>query len=256
MLKESSFPTLRYSLFCGEPLTYLAAELWQKAANNSILENLYGPTEVTIACLFYRFDLGISKEIRHYKTVPIGEPNPGLAISIVDSNLNLVPQGESGELCLSGPQVVPGYWYNEEKAAQQFVHMPWDTGYSDRWYRTGDLVKIGKDGMVHYIGRIDNQVKILGYRVELEEIEEVLRQFLGQDSVVALAWPVNSDTPVGIIAFIVETRFSDKDCIEYCASKLPEYMVPREIRFIKKMPLNSNGKINRSKLLSMLEQEK
>ena len=133
MLKPDSFPSLRISLFCGEPLPLDVANAWVTAAPHSILENLYGPTELTVACTLYRHDVHESSSHAERGLVPIGWPNPGMEARIVDENLRPVGTGDPGELLMTGPQMTPGYWSDEERTRSAFVVPP---GEDRTFYRT------------------------------------------------------------------------------------------------------------------------
>ena len=252
LLSPGSFPSLRCSLFCGEPLPASYALSWQAAAPNSIVENLYGPTEATIAIAHYRWDSQNPSQECVNGIVPIGQIFEGQKFRVTDSRGKSVPLGAPGELCLSGSQVATGYWNNPEKTRGQFVLLP-DAG--DRlWYRTGDLVKLEAAGNLCYLGRIDHQVKIRGYRVELQEIEGVLRKTCCTDQVVSVPWPVNNGSADGVVAFVSGVRNLDKaSVLANCSALLPDYMVPKNIYLIDELPLNSNQKIDRGKLASLLE---
>jgi amino acid adenylation domain-containing protein len=251
LLSPGCFPSLRFSLFCGEPLSAGYAQLWQKAAPNSIVENLYGPTETTIAITHYRWDRTRSPEECLNGIVPIGWTFPGQRSRVVDEQGTAVPVGENGELCLSGSQISSGYWNNPLKTERQFVRLPNDGAAV--WYRTGDLVKQDSRGCLYYLGRTDHQVKIRGYRVELQEVEAVLRKACGTDQVVSIAWPVQNGSADGVVAFVSGVRSLDRDrVIASCSQMLPDYMVPKKIYLLDDMPLNPNGKIDRRKLAHLL----
>ena len=252
LLAPGSFPTLRCSLFCGEPLPAAYAQQWQEAAPNSIVENLYGPTETTIAITRYRWESATSPNECLNGIVPIGWPFGGQQVSVVGEDLHPVPRGESGELCLSGSQVTQGYWKDAATSAEQFVRLL--AGDERVWYRTGDLVREGPDGCLRYVSRVDLQVKIRGYRVELQEIEGVLRQATGAEQVAAVPWPVSCGNADGIIAFVAGVEHLDADrVLGCCRSTLPDYMVPRKIHRLERMPLNANGKLDRKRLVQYLE---
>lgn len=252
LLSPGMFPSLRYSLFCGEPLPASYALSWQAAAPNSIVENLYGPTEATIAIAHYRWDSRKSSRECVNGVVPIGQLFVGQQFRVTDSRGKSVPFGDAGELCVSGSQVATGYWNNSEKTRQQFVRLPGANG--QLWYRTGDLVKQDVAGNLCYLGRIDHQVKIRGYRVELQEIESVLRKTCGTDQVVSVPWHVNNGSADGVVAFVSGVRDLDKaSVLESCSALLPDYMVPKDIYLLDELPLNSNQKIDRGKLASLLE---
>ncbi len=249
LLKADAFPSLRLSLFCGEALSANIAQQWQLAAPHSIVDNLYGPTEATIAICRYRWSESSSPAECRRGLVPIGQPFPGQKISVRDSNGRVVV-GEPGELWLAGSQVTPGYWQDFAQTAERYV----ENESAECWYRTGDLVEQGTDGCLHFIGRVDSQVQIRGHRVELSEVESVLRAAAGTDSVVALAWPCHHGRADGIVAIVAgdEASVATDAILAACRRKLPEYMVPRSVRFVPRFPLNSNGKIDRRALTETL----
>jgi amino acid adenylation domain-containing protein len=255
LLPSGCFPSLRYSLFCGEPLAASYAQLWQEAAPNSILENLYGPTETTIAISHYRWNKTGSLGECVNGIVPIGWVFDEQLCSVIDAERKPVPTGIPGELCLSGSQVTNGYWNEPKKTQQQFVRLP--AAGERSWYRTGDMVRQDTNGCLYYLGRADHQVKIRGYRVELQEIEAVLRRVCGTAAqVVSVAWPVENGSADGVVAFVSGVDALDYDeVLAYCSKVLPDYMVPRKVYLCDEMPLNTNGKIDRSRLVSMLKSE-
>src|SRR5208283_57039 len=173
MLKPGAFPSLRCSIFAGEALPIASAQAWQIAAPNSVVENFYGPTEVTVDCIAQRLE-NPPNVTRHRGSLAIGKPLPGICAGIVDASLNFLPQGEEGELIVSGRQVARGYFQDDELTAARFPTLE-----GRRWYRTGDLAYQDSSGAFHHLGRIDNQVKILGNRIELEEVEAHLREVVG-----------------------------------------------------------------------------
>jgi len=252
LLKPGRYPSLRLSLFCGEPLPISSATAWLEAASNSSLENLYGPTELTIACTLYRWDPVRSPQESELGIVPIGYPYPGMNVLVVDEKLNEVPPGEEGELLMNGPQMSLGYWNDPEKTAATFV-VP-DGGNNEIYYRTGDRVRrpVGERPLTHR-GRIDFQVKVLGHRVELGEIEAAVRDACGFEGVVAVGWPATPSGFGGIEVFIEgETKDIEK-LRSTVASQLPGYMVPKRLHFMNRLPRNVNSKFDRKALLKMLE---
>ena len=251
-LKPDSMPSLRWSLFCGEPLPRRSAEAWQAAAQNSILENLYGPTELTIACLVHRWDPLSSPPQCHHGLVPIGKPLEGLSAVVVDDQLHDVARGEMGELCVSGPQTTLGYWRDPVKTAERYVDLPIGRNEARRFYRTGDRVFRLQSGEYAFVGRTDNQVKVLGHRVELGEIEAVLSQDPGVEHAIAIAWPTEQGSARGIVAFISGSEISQESILQRAREALPAYMVPSRIFLVDHMPLNANGKVDRPALMGRL----
>lgn len=251
-LKPDSYPTLRWSLFCGEPLTATLAQAWAGAAPRSTLENLYGPTEVTIACTLYRWDPSRSPGECERGLVPIGDPLPGLQGLVVNDDLEEVEPGETGELLMAGHQVAPGYWEDPERTAQAFVVPP---GHTQRHYRTGDLVRCPRgNAPMTYRGRRDHQIKIQGHRVELGEVEAVLREEAGIDAAVAVGWPLTDSGARGIVAFVADPAADEQTLREKLARRLPDYMVPRAIHLRETLPLNRNGKYDRNALVAVLKE--
>lgn len=251
MLKPNAYPSLRFSLFCGEPLPISAAAAWQHAAPHSIVENLYGPTELTIACTLYRWDPAHSSAESELGIVPIGYPYPGMSALVVDKKLREVRPGEEGELLMTGPQMSLGYWKDTEKTSAAFLVPP---GKRATYYRTGDRVRrpVGCGPLTH-LGRVDFQVKIMGHRAELGEIEAVARRVTGLEGAVAVGWPATPSGYGGVEVFL-EGPQCDIDSIRRAiASQLPEYMVPRRFHFMDRLPRNVNGKFDRKAMTQQLE---
>jgi amino acid adenylation domain-containing protein len=251
MLKAGSYPSLRWSLFCGEALPAGVAEAWAAAAPNSIVENLYGPTEATIACTVYRWEAGRSNEESRRGVVPIGRPTPGMSALVVDGDLREVGDEQEGELLVAGPQVALGYLDDPERTAAAFVVPP---AKDQRHYRTGDRVVRASNGAMHYLGRLDHQVQVHGHRVELGEVESAIRDATGAPEVVALGWPVLESGVGGIVAFLGgEDALDVAKLRSKLATRLPDYMLPREVHVLRELPLNANGKFDRSSLRARLE---
>ena len=254
VLKPDLYPNLRLSLFCGEALPAEIARRWALAASNSVIENIYGPTELTIACTAYRWDDKLSPEQCEHGIVPIGEPFDDMEVLIADENLEEVQDGMAGELLMRGPQMSAGYWHDEESTKHAFVAVPGKNGKV--FYRTGDRVRRrGPGKLMVYLGRVDSQMQVLGYRVEIGEVECAVRQASGLDGVVAIGWPLTQRGADGIEVFVEAETLDVTRLVAELRSKLPPYMVPRNIRLLRALPLNSNGKFDRQALLKILEKE-
>jgi amino acid adenylation domain-containing protein len=253
-LKAAAFPSLRWSLFCGEPLPADLAAAWAIAAPQSTVENLYGPTEVTIACTAYRWQGSQSALECEHNIVPIGYPLAGMKALVIDGDLRQVRPGEEGELLMAGPQVSLGYWRDPEKTAECFV-IP--SGQESTYYRTGDRVcQPLIEGPLRFRGRLDHQIKVQGYRIELQEVEALLKQEAGVDLAVAVGWPLSANSAGGIEAFMTPAAVDLDTVRERLKARLPNYAVPRKIHVIDCWPINSNGKIDRAQLLKLLEARK
>jgi D-alanine--poly(phosphoribitol) ligase subunit 1 len=248
MLESGAFPSLRYSAFCGEPLPLSSAESWRKSAPNSIIDNLYGPTEATVACLAQRYSErpNVTKE---RGIIAIGKPFAGTQAAIVDSSNRFFLAGEKGELALSGKQVSRGYFKDAQKTAARFP-----TIEGRVWYLTGDLAYQDDSGTFHHLGRVDHQVKVLGNRVELEDIEANLREICGTDLVAAIAWPETDGSAQGIVAFISGTSLSAAEVRGGMKRRVPQYMVPSQVCLLERLPLSTSGKIDRKALISLLSE--
>lgn len=247
MLAPGSLPKLRYSLFAGEALPAATASAWQLAAPNSSVENLYGPTEATVVCLGCRFR-GETDITPDRGTVSTGTELAGVGAAIFDDELRTVACGVHGQLAISGPQLAEGYLGDPGLTRSRFPDID-----GRRWYLTGDLAYQDDSGVFHHLGRIDNQVKVHGHRVELEEIESHLRSHAGTDAVVAIPWRVSYGSAEGIVAFVSDSAVPLLELQRALKSNLPSYMVPSEIRSLDKLPLGPSGKFDRKALMELME---
>ena len=251
VLKPNRFPKMRVSLFGGETLPADLVRAWQSAAPNSVVENLYGPTELTGNSTAYRWHAEKSPGECHNGTVPIGDLLPGVEGLVVDENLQPVPPGEKGEFLLGGPQRMPGYLNDPERTARALVVPP---GRNEIYYRTGDIVcQIPGKTFYVFLGRRDDQVKIFGMRIELGEIEAALRDEAGVMEVAALAWPTPEAGVGGIVAFIGSLDVDPERVRAGLKDRLPQQMVPKQIRVMEQLPLNNSGKVDRHALRTILE---
>lgn len=242
---EIDCPAMKFSLFCGEALPLDVVEEWSACVPNATIANVYGPTECTIFCTDYTYKRGEFNKT-HNGILTIGKDMHNTDTIIVNEDDNEVNEGEKGELCLSGAQLTPGYWKNEEKNKEAFFYKDYN-GKKTRFYRTGDLCMIDKEGDILYLGRVDFQAKIQGFRVELSEIEFHTKSALNKKNVVAVAFTNNiQNTEIGLV--IESIPFDTKQLLKDLKIEIPQYMIPTQIKFIDSFPLNSNGKIDRKKL--------
>lgn len=242
-LPSASFPKLRVSLFCGEPLHESLVDKWTAIAPNSRVLNLYGPTEATVAISHYEWT---QKEPHRTGNgiVSIGTVFPGHRYAIVDADMNPLELGGKGELLLSGPQVAPGYINTPQETERRFVRRVDEP--DSIWYRTGDIVRQGPEGLLEYCGRNDEQVKVAGFRVELAEVEFHLRQASGSDIVVVGCRRNQNGHVVGLIAVLQEEMRNEEGAIlAELRKRLPPYMIPTAFRFVDALPTNARGKIDR-----------
>jgi D-alanine--poly(phosphoribitol) ligase subunit 1 len=248
MLTPGAFTSIRYSGFCGEPLPSVSAEAWHIAAPNSVLDNLYGPTEATVACLGQRYDSTPIVVTKERGIVAIGVPFVGMKAAIVGPSNDFLGAGDRGELALCGGQISSGYLNDAKKTEARFPMIN-----DEVWYLTGDVAYMDQDGIFHHLGRTDHQVKVLGNRVELEEIESHLREICETESVAAVAWPVLDGSAQGIVAFVSGSQHSVPRIREGMSQRVPKYMVPGQIFVLDNLPLTFSGKVDRIALQQRLE---
>ncbi len=253
-LRPGGMPDLRVSLFAGEQLAVAQAAAWAAAAPDSVIENIYGPTELTVTCVGYRLpDDRQDWPATSNSTVPIGQVYPHLEAVLIDED---GIAADDGELCVRGPQRFHGY-LDPAHNAHRFItydgvrardHDGPPT--AECWYRTGDRVR-REDGEMVHLGRLDDQIKISGYRVELGEIESALRRHpLVAEAVVVAS--TDRDGMVELRAVYTGAVVAEVELTAMVA-ELPEYMRPRSYRHRDELPTNLNGKTDRRRLAAELD---
>ena len=236
---------LRRIVSVGEPLYSDIPRDWRcKLGHQAALVNIFGQTETTGVVATYP----ILDELQDLSgIVPIGQSVPETKLYILDSNLKPVQNGDVGELCVSNPCLARGYLNRPDLTAEKFISNPFDDKWSDRLYRTGDLACLHNDGNIEFLGRGDHQVKIRGQRLELGEVETVLREHPAVNDCVVIAAGEQLDEKY-LVAYIVSASGQKLVNIElrnYVRQRVPDYMVPSEYVFLDAIPLTPNGKINR-----------
>jgi amino acid adenylation domain-containing protein/non-ribosomal peptide synthase protein (TIGR01720 family) len=234
----------------GEALSWQLVEKIREHAQNCQIVNHYGPTETTVGVLTY---LVPSEPIGHQsETVPLGRAIANTQVYILDHHLRAVPIGVLGELYIGGDSLARGYLNQPELTTEKFIRNPFKSQKfgSERLYKTGDLARYLSDGNIEFLGRIDHQVKIHGFRIELSEIESVLSQHSAIRETIVLA---REDEPgkKRLVAYIVpnqQSEFSVSDLRNFLKEKLPEYMLPTAFVRLKALPLTPNGKVDRQAL--------
>jgi len=251
--------SLDYMLVGGEALPLpLAAELLALVKGQVL--NMYGPTETTIWSTAHRVneeDIGRveASAVKDYtvaKVMPIGRPISNTELYILDENLELVPDGVAGELFIGGDGVVRGYLNRPELTEARFITNRFIDGADRRLYRTGDLTRYRSDGIVEFLGRTDNQIKLRGYRIELGEIEAVLEQFPGVDATAVLL-QTDKQGNQGLVAYLAghASNLSTGAIQAHAKTQLAEYMVPARYCILKVLPMTPNGKLDRNTLLRL-----
>ncbi len=245
--EQRSFPYLETLILTGEVLPVdLAANILQHLGNDLTLYNLYGPTEVILAtsCAVKEVQVGQS-------SIPVGRPIAGSQVFILDQTQQLCPLGVIGEIYVRGNYISDGYFKHSQDGQQAFLQNPLHNAFPERVYRTGDLGRWLPDGTIEFFGRRDQQVKIRGMRVELEEIEAVLQQYEGVRSCAVIAHP-DEQGEQRLVAYITpaqSTLHTPASAIQiYLRQHLPDYMCPALIITLEELPLTASGKVNRHAL--------
>ncbi|KAJ3405984.1 hypothetical protein HDV05_006240, partial [Chytridiales sp. JEL 0842] len=263
LVRKPNMPTVKTLLVGGEALPQCVVEEWSEKAG--CLFNCYGPSEVTVNCL-------VNTDIpRHAKATIIGRQLSTCSIYVVSQNLHPVLKGAVGELCVGGPQVSPGYWQRPELTVKKFPTINYGFG-EERLFRTGDLVRMLPDGQIDFIGRIDDQVKRNGLRIELGDINATLAAAhtdILDVSTLLLQRPEQGTAQ--LVSFVVlksdhalakepDVKLIDishplaKDIslsVSNACALLPPYMIPSLVFIVTRMPINASGKLDRKKLAQL-----
>lgn len=243
---EINLPALRYLVVTAEASDAELLSAFRKCAPNASFVNLYGPTEGTIYCTAYQIPATLCKH--HNGMAAIGKPFAGIDVRIMDEAGAPLPTGETGELWISGQQVMSGYWNAPEKTKECIV----ETADGKCFYKTGDLCRMDADGDIIYCGRKDSQIKLQGFRIELSEIEHVAKSFFnGERRVVVIPkYDANNQCELHLV---IEKVQLDKQLIEeYMGSRLPFYMMPKHIHCMEQFPLNTSSKTDRKKIQALI----
>lgn len=231
-------------LFNNLPIRYLmmgGEKMLPSQKTPVTIINGYGPTEFTVCSSFHVVDQDKDTDI------PIGRAVPNTYSFICNSHGQLQPNGIAGELCLAGPQLARGYWKREELTAEKFAPCPFMP--DQPMYRTGDLARYNEEGELEFLGRIDNQVKLRGFRIEMGEIENVAKRYEGLKDVAAEVRDINGTKHLCL--YFTADRDIDLTSLQtFLAESLTDYMVPEAYMQLDEMPLTPNGKVNRKALPS------
>lgn len=235
--------TVNKVLFSGEAMPVRHLNQWRKYLPDALYVNLYGPTEITCNCTYYVVEREFAKD----ESLPIGRPFPNERVFLLDETDNLITAPEqTGEVCVAGTALALGYYNAPQQTAKAFVQNPLNRTYPETVYRTGDLAYYNTDGDLVFAGRKDFQIKHMGHRIELEEIERSMGSCQG----VVRACCVFDTKRNRIVAFYVGETEKDALYAEL-AAKLPVYMIPSVFHKMESLPVTPNGKLDRKLLLSM-----
>jgi amino acid adenylation domain-containing protein len=253
-IHERKLPDLKWMMVVGEPVSVSRVNKWLEIYPYIKIANAYGPTEAADDITQFIIDKPLPENQR---TVPIGKPLANLNLYILDEEIQLLPIGAPGEICVSGIGVGDGYWKNKAKTQFSFVPNPFiskllsDQNH-DVIYKTGDLGRWLSDGNIEFLGRIDNQVKIRGFRIELGEIEAALRQHSAVQETVVVVREDDPNDKCLVAYFVARTSLETEGLIEQLRSllkeKLPQHMIPADFVWLEKIPLAPSGKVDQKAL--------
>jgi D-alanine--poly(phosphoribitol) ligase subunit 1 len=242
-ISEINLLSLKYSLFIGDKLIHTLTSKWSKIIPNAEIINFYGPTEATIMCSSYNWNEAISKTESFNDVVPIGKLFPELDYILVDENNLILSTEQIGELCISGEQVINQYFKNTNNGS--FLNL----NNNKIYYKTGDLVSLNENNNLLFHSRCDRQVKINAHRVELNEVESVIRKKISFPfSLLINKNNKNIDELILFIEINKDLDFETDKILFILKEELPDYMIPNEIIKLEKLPLNLNQKIDLNEL--------
>lgn len=239
--------TVRRVLFSGEVMPPAHLRRWMQALPHADFVNLYGPTEITCNCTYHR----IERENEYAAGLPLGNAFPNARVFLLDGKGQEVTRpDEVGEICVGGAGLALGYYNAPEQTAQAFVQHPCNQRYMERIYRTGDLGRYDAQGRLYFCGRRDFQIKHMGHRIELEEIERAAAALPGAEQCCC----VFDERKSRLHAFYTGTAESAA-LYEQLSRQLPVFMLPRTLERLEHMPLTANGKADRRRLLAIARRE-
>ena len=235
---------LRHVMFSGEVMPIKMLNIWRENVPNATYVNLYGPTEITCNCMYYVVDRAFDLT----EALPLGVPFENEDVMVLNEQDRPVQPGETGEICVRGTCLALGYYNNPERTKAAFVQNPLNQAYPERIYRTGDLAKLNEDGTLVFAARKDFQIKHMGHRIELEEIEAHIGAVEGVIRVCCLF-----DTTRNKIVACYSGEATKEAVIDELKKKLPKYMIPNIFLQMEQLPLTKNGKIDRKEIRAEYE---
>jgi acyl-coenzyme A synthetase/AMP-(fatty) acid ligase len=243
-LNAPNVPDLKLVMFGGEVMPTSLINTWRKKLPDVLYVNLYGPTEITVSCTYYIVD----RDFDDTESLPIGKARKNMGVIILTDENQIALIGEVGELCVIGSSVALGYW--GIKKHEQFTQHPQNPYFDQRLYRTGDLAFVGEDGLIRFVGRKDSQIKLRGRRIELEEIEMVIRSVEGVEN----ACVMFDQQSEKIVAFIQsKTPMTLHGLRRHLIEKIPRTSFPSRLEVMEALPLTPSGKIDRTSLKDIME---
>ena len=240
--EEVGLKSLRKICFSGSVMPCRVLRKWQENLPEAHFVNQYGPTEATASCTYYSVDHLVEED----EVLPIGKAYDNYRVFLIDEHGNDPAVGEQGEICVCGPILALGYYNDPERTAAAFTLNPLNRAYPERMYRTGDYGRLDEAGILHFCGRMDRQIKHMGHRVELDEVEHAANVVDG----VAESCVIYNKAKEVLILFY--TGDCDRRSLALALrDELPGFMVPRKIKKLEQLPKLPNGKYDMKKLEEM-----
>ena len=240
--EETELKHLRKICFSGSVMPCRVLRKWQENLPEAHFVNQYGPTEATASCTYYIVDHTVEED----EVLPIGQAYDNYRVFLIDEHGNEPAVGEQGEICVCGPILALGYYNDWKRTEAAFTFNPLNKAYPERMYRTGDYGRLDEDGILHFCGRMDRQIKHMGHRVELDEVEHVANVVEG----VAESCVIYNKAKEVLILFY--TGDCDRRSLALALrDELPGFMVPRKIKKLEQLPKLPNGKYDMKKLEEM-----
>ncbi|MCM1305668.1 MAG: AMP-binding protein, partial [Butyrivibrio sp.] len=230
--------------FGGEVFPVRQLRLWRETLPQASFVNLYGPTECTGMCCFYR----VEREFAEDEVIPIGHPFPNREILLLTEDGKAAAAGEQGEICVRGSALTLGYYQDWERTQAAFVQNPLNASYPELIYRTGDIGRYNERGELCFVSRQDAQIKHMGHRIELGEIEVNANEIPGVKMAVCI---YNEEKQKIILCYL--GHIAEKELMTELKWKLPRYMMPNQVVRLEKMLFTANGKIDRVGLKNTIQ---
>ena len=244
LFKQMKLKYVKKVFFTGSVFDVKHLNIWKSELKNAMFVNHYGPTEITASCTYYVID----NKVEYVKSAPIGIPFKNRKVFILNENQQVAKINEVGEICVGGKCLALGYYKNPELTNRSFVQNPTNKIYSDRIYLTGDLGYLDESGNLVFVGRKDNQIKHMGHRVELGEIEEFAVKYEKINEACCLY-----HTEKSVITLFYSGAATPAEISQYLRENLPSFMIPRKLINLETLPKLFNGKLDRQAMKKLME---